>query len=49
MSNLTRRERAREVAGFGGFGRMDRLFEEWLRSCRCAVRSGWAGTGPVRT
>ena len=32
MSNLTRRERAREVAGFGGFGRMDRLFEEWLRS-----------------
>jgi HSP20 family protein len=29
MSTLTRRERPREVAGFG---RMDRLFDEWLRS-----------------
>jgi HSP20 family protein len=29
MSTLARRERPREVTGFG---RMDRLFDEWLRS-----------------
>lgn len=44
MSNLARRERTREVTGFG---RMDRLFEEWLRSLpvRRPFGLGWDWPG----
>ena len=44
MSTIARRERTRDLAGFG---RMDRLFEEWLRSLpmRRPFGLGWDWPG----
>ena len=44
MSTLARRERAGDQAG--RFGRMDRLFEEWMRSLPMRRVFGQGGDWP---